>query len=357
MKTGFFADDPGYEPMTLLPLATRRSVMVDGPKVKFAAPEILRDLARAFTAPKRAMTGELDVNSPDGIQEAANLGLMLLGGGTALQAGRGTPKGQLQMIAGESARTADLKALAKAKKMQSSNAPRELIVKETGWWQGPDGKWRFEIDDSQSGWRAPFASRAITGDTKSIAKVTEFDPIGGLFNHPELYAAYPEVLSKVRAQVMKRADWLPDSSERGWQQGNKISVAAKNPEKGRQITLHELGHWVQDKEGLSRGGTVEQARQVLSDLMPVEDAQKKAFEAYRKLRGETEARTIEERADLTPYERRMRPFWKDYDVPEALQTEGYQTGLGSLSLPMPGLLAPPPPLQLMPVMPLPPRTK
>lgn len=355
METGFLADDPGYEPMTLLPLARRRSVMVDGPKVKFAAPEIVRDLVRAFTAPKRALTGEMDVNSQEGLQEAANLGLMALGSGTALQAGRGTPKGQLQMIAGESARTADLKALAQAKQMQAAGSPRELIVKETGWWQGPDGKWRFEIDDSQADWRINFGSRAITANPGSLARANAFDPIGGLFNHAELYKAYPEILSKVRAQVTQRPDWMSDGVERGWQQGNKISVAAKTAEKGRLIKLHELSHWVQDKEGFSRGGTVTEAQQALEGILPAEEAKKKAFDAYRKLRGEAEARTVEERADLTPYERRMRPFWKDYDVPEALQTEGYQTGLPNLSLPMSGLLAPPPPLQMLLVKPPPPR--
>lgn len=347
METGFLADDPGYEPMTLLPFARRRSVMVEGPKVKFAAPEIVRDLVRAFTAPKRALTGEMDVNSQEGLQEAANLGLMALGSGTALQAGRGTPKGQLQMIAGESARTADLKALAQAKQMQAAGSPRELIVKETGWWQGPDGKWRFEIDDSQADWKIPFG--------KSTAKNSPFAPIGGLFEHAELYKAYPEILSKVRAEVTKRSDWVPGNSERGWQQGDKISVTSKTAEKGRLTALHELGHWVQDKEGFSRGGTVKEAQQALEGILPAEEAKKKALDAYRKLRGEVEARTIEERADLTPYERRMRPFWKDYDVPEALQTEGYQTGLPNLSLPMSGLLAPPPPLQMLLVKPPPPR--
>lgn len=52
-------------------------------------------------------------------------------------------------FAGESALNADNKMLQKAKKMYDDFESSEDIRKETGWHRGADGKWRFEIDDSQ----------------------------------------------------------------------------------------------------------------------------------------------------------------------------------------------------------------
>lgn len=56
--------------------------------------------------------------------------------------------GQRYSFAGESARTADLDALATAKQMRENGVAEETILQQTGWYVGADGKWRFEIDDS-----------------------------------------------------------------------------------------------------------------------------------------------------------------------------------------------------------------
>ncbi|WP_196301241.1 hypothetical protein, partial [Streptococcus pneumoniae] len=40
---------------------------------------------------------------------------------------------------------------------------------------------------------------------------------------------------------------------------------------------------------------------------------------YRRLAGEAEARLVQKRMDLSPEERRARPPWLDYDVPEEQQ--------------------------------------
>ena len=37
--------------------------------------------------------------------------------------------------------------------MQNEGADPEAIRQETGWFQGYDGKWRFEIDDSKAVFR------------------------------------------------------------------------------------------------------------------------------------------------------------------------------------------------------------
>ncbi|MFR8291350.1 MAG: LPD23 domain-containing protein, partial [Dysosmobacter welbionis] len=46
------------------------------------------------------------------------------------------------------ARRADLDALDRAKEMERQGVAMETIFRETGWYTGADGKWRFESDDS-----------------------------------------------------------------------------------------------------------------------------------------------------------------------------------------------------------------
>lgn len=51
-------------------------------------------------------------------------------------------------FAGENSRTADLDALERAKQLREAGVADETILRETGWYVGADGKWRYEIDDS-----------------------------------------------------------------------------------------------------------------------------------------------------------------------------------------------------------------
>ena len=63
---------------------------------------------------------------------------------------------------GENARRADLDALDRAKEMERQGVAMETIFRETGWYTGADGKWRFEIDDSgmeYSRWGRPEPER------------------------------------------------------------------------------------------------------------------------------------------------------------------------------------------------------
>jgi hypothetical protein len=58
--------------------------------------------------------------------------------------------GQRGTFAGINALTADKEALAKAQQMIAQGVEPAKVWYETGWGQGADGKWRFEIDDSKA---------------------------------------------------------------------------------------------------------------------------------------------------------------------------------------------------------------
>jgi hypothetical protein len=276
--------------------------------------------------------------------------------------------GQLGVFAGASAKTADHAALAKAQEMAKNGAYGDEIWDATGWFQGADKKWRFEIPDLPSkmtGSLETAASRSGVGDST----------VGQAFHHPELYAAYPQL----RDVTMTTS---PGRSGAAFQRGDvpsgipaniDIGGGARNP---RSLMLHELQHGIQDIEGFAKGGNniwlqantpawdIYQARLkavrtpksevelreagVLGDNYTYADylrehkqalkadvfgldrmaQQSAADEYYKRLAGEVEARAVQSRADKPLQELRDIPPVFSEDVPRDKQ---FVRWLGSLA--------------------------
>lgn len=232
-----------------------------------------------------------------------------------------TPTGLvLSNFLGPAARTADRNALAKAKTAAAAGASRERIWNEFGWFQGRDGKWRFEIDTSN----AQFSATEL-GKTK---------PLSSVLRHNELYAAYPDLNKAFVSPTTGGAAGL-------WDPRTGTIYVNRTYRDPKSVALHEAQHAVQDLEGFARGGSpsgvtptqiaAERSRvgaqrdpdptgwtSVGTASGDMSDAQI-AHELYRRLAGEVEARTVQKRMNLTPAERRSRPPWLDYDVPVDMQ--------------------------------------
>ena len=200
------------------------------------------------------------------------------------------PDGQLFAFAGERAKTADLDKLRFAQTMEGMGAAREDVWRETGWFRGVDGRWRFEIDDSGSGrtwWR-----RGMLSD---------------VLRHPELYAAYPDV-AQTRTRRLGMFSSIVAAGSYDPAKPGRAAEIRYNGDFGKQgqriFILHEAQHAVQDAEGFRYGAEV---------------GQRVTPEQYERLAGEVEARAVETRANMTPEQRRARPPWLDYDVPEDQQ--------------------------------------
>lgn len=320
-----------------------------GGQIGFAVPGVVYN---GLSAPYRAATGELG-NYEDNRDEFIKAGSDAAGFATA--GGLLTPKpaNAVGMFGGRLAKTADHTALAKAEKMASEGVPREQIWKDTGWFKGVDGKWRFEINDSKATWRY--------GDETP-------GPLTNKFSHKELTAAYPDL---VDARLSR------DGRGAG---GAYIAPFASKPEifaignvpDTRSTLLHELQHGVQAREGFSPGASIDFGHA----LVDVERAARDAYNANRKNlgkpptpddellaklgikqpdvskpwedltsrerlewndagrgrlywnnAGEAEARAVQKRRDMTQDQRRERPPWLDYDVPEDKQIVRYGEGL------------------------------
>lgn len=286
-------------------------------QVELAAPEIALNAADVIQNLPRVGFSEI-MRDPDGNRDVIrklaegsfDFASMLPAAGVA--AGRTIPEGAAGIFGGRLAKTADQSALKRAEDMAAKGAPREDIWNQTGWFKGVDGKWRFEIDDSGAAMKYPAGD--LAGEVAKVMGVT--GGMGDIFSHPNAYAAYPDTAAIPGDIGLFRKGTYYVSPSKGKEQ---ISVNAKDAERVPH-TLHEFQHAIQDREGFGRGASVAGLRQQLQGRVPDNWLRDDVLmRAYARTAGEVESRAVESRAKLTADERRARPPWLDYDVPENQQ--------------------------------------
>lgn len=170
-----------------------------------------------------------------------------------------------ESAAGDSTRLANL-PIARTLSQDSNYSPA-MIRELTGWFKGGDGKWRYEIPDSESRFKG------MSGDMN----------LGNLLDHPALYDAYPELASMPVKRLPAESRYLaahdPTSNSLYL---NLDALAKKSLAEGTdpvQLTksglLHEIQHAVQDKEGFTPGANIDSTRGWLN---------RKIFEAAQEAR-------------------------------------------------------------------------
>lgn len=215
------------------------------------------------------------------------------------------------IFAGENALGADREKLAEAKRIEKELAGgpvtdgnmlvRDLIWFKTGWFRGTDGKWRFEIPDTDL-----IVQRAAeSGDVPTTQS--------RVISHDALFENYPTLLDGI-------ARWLQsaDRNHGMFTPGSMIEAYGSDYVGLSSVAAHELQHAVQTAEGFARGGSPDEFKGILSSLNP-DRAKELAYEAYRRLAGETEARNVQARLFLTDQERRARPPYRTEDVERSKQ--------------------------------------
>jgi len=212
-----------------------------------------------------------------------------------------------QIFVGEKSKTWNKGNAAKAVEMEKAGANPEDIWAATGTFRGPEGNWRQEISDAAAKFRTNF-------DASIASKANDYKsgiegPIGGMYTHPELYSAYPELLRTDRMTVTKLPSWLPPSADSGahlrtFSGKGKTEIRSRTEPGALDITAHELQHAIQNIEGLPAGGT--------EAMFGVGE---EAFRKYRLLAGEAEARAAAARRTMMDEQRRAMFPLSSYDVP------------------------------------------
>lgn len=189
------------------------------------------------------------------------------------QQGAGTAQ---NTFAGVNARTADLNALNTAQELERQGMDADAIRRQTGWFRGMDGKWRWEIDDSgmqydRQGFtenpdllrRRELENKLLYGDmtqaemnelrslTAATRGVVKPPKLGDYIQHDALFAAYPEL-----KDVNVRFEELT-GGERGSynRMTNTITLDKRMKNAPQDTIIHEVQHAIQKAEGFTSGAS------------------------------------------------------------------------------------------------------
>ena len=145
-------------------------------------------------------------------------------------------------VGGVNAKTAEVGRLADAERMKQGGADSETVRRQTGWYRGYDGKWRFEIDDSKM--------RFINHREES-RRTWKLDE---LIRHDALFAAYPELRDYTVLNF-----GISDDVEAAFYPGlNRITLDPRlSRAEKRTALIHEIQHAIQLIEGFTAGATTD----------------------------------------------------------------------------------------------------
>lgn len=182
-------------------------------------------------------------------------------------------------FAGENAKTANKDLLSKAKMAIENGKDAELVRQDTGWFKGLDGKWRFELDDSE-----------ITFKTKNVAQAIKSGAnLGDLINAEKLFNAYPGLKDVAVKESQSGTYYSPKTNEIFFNI-NESSSSLKGD------LLHEVQHAIQRVENFARGGSPKQFSEKVIDRNKIlsENEQHFASVSFNKLsaKGKEYARAI-----------------------------------------------------------------
>jgi hypothetical protein len=182
--------------------------------------------------PSRAWKGQMSD------QEASQWGPAM----ATTMLGTGVPLAEpgLGIFGGKGAVGADIGALNLAKIRTAAGQTADSTWANTGWGKFPDGEWKFETSDRD-------AKLNSNLNTDKISK------LGDVLDHSELYKQYPDLL-----KTAVEFDHHLAADEYGYfdKDKNKIVInPTLDPSEMKATLLHEIQHWVQDREGFAYGGS------------------------------------------------------------------------------------------------------
>lgn len=239
---------------------------------------------------------------------------------------------------GENARTANFEELDIARRLDADGESAETIFRETGWYKGMDGKWRFEIDDSGMEFRKDGDARLMREDgyrrlseltdkwAESFQNGTELTDyelaemerlqdeysdavweekymLTDFLRHDELFKAYP----KLKGVSLRFVELPSGTSGFFSKRSNTIVLSDQLFGRDADTLIHELQHVIQSYEGFTKGSSPKYWNERMEEgyskrwdtgeeMMP--------SELYRNTAGEIEARDAAERRSLTAEQRR-----------------------------------------------------
>lgn len=271
-------------------------------KSAFAGLEAVHDEAKAMTEYMDELRAMWDDALSDAVRNRANKNAAENGDGVRHSYG------------GRGAENANLDELDRAKRLLAQGVDKDAVRRDTGWFRGADGQWRFEIDDSgliysktgnilgyadsaraqheyaakwlaltsaemtdaQRGELAEYIKQRDNGEFSQelYNKLTEYwgtafeeyaaakeamlarsnasgATVGDYIKHDELFGQYPHL--KDLGLIFEDLG----SGEKGYFNGLEIVIDRTLKDAPEKTLLHEIQHAIQRFEGFSKGASVE----------------------------------------------------------------------------------------------------
>lgn len=212
----------------------------------------------------------------------------------------------------------------------------EIVRRETGWFKGMDGKWRYEVSDAGAK-MTDKARRYVEDGLDSVVAGDERLTLGDVLDHPKLYAAYPG-LKDVPV-------YFYDFETGGSWTESGISIGTKHPRAAAgalPLMLHEVQHAIQAVEGFARGGTsasvawaapsmrphliAESARLAAADPLTVKEYAKSAWQSDKV----TPAIRKDYKSNYLPLFQKNRDWLKNADIQKRAAENVYQRLAGEI---------------------------
>lgn len=214
--------------------------------------------------------------------------------------------------AGKNANGANLDSLREAQEMQAAGADMESIRKATGWHEGMDGKWRWEIDDSKMEYHRAgdalfgrnhpeYAEQQRLEQKMLYGELTDAEQarlraltetwgrersrlservergnarLEDVLDHEELFRAYPQ-LRHVRVVFDETPKGVLGSFSA---EGNQITISEELRDAPQDALIHEIQHAIQNAEGFAKGSNRQYWEEKLTNG---DEIQSKGFQEAR----------------------------------------------------------------------------
>lgn len=214
--------------------------------------------------------------------------------------------------AGRNANGANLDSLREAQEMQAAGADMESIRKATGWHEGMDGKWRWEIDDSKMEYHRAgdalfgrnhpeYAEQQRLEQKMLYGELTDTEQarlraltetwgrernrlservergnarLEDVLDHEELFRAYPQ-LRHVRVVFDETPKGVLGSFSA---EGNQITISEELRDAPQDVLIHEIQHAIQNAEGFAKGSNRQYWEEKLTNG---DEIQSKGFQEAR----------------------------------------------------------------------------
>ncbi len=249
--------------------------------------ESITKLGRSFDTIKDIMEGRREASSEEGVGAVTNITSALMTNGLMSAPFRGNSLGTFGGAIGSlrSKEAFDMRDKFFDLQARGEHTPEEMF-KSTGWFRDPrDGKMKFEIPDGEAVMR--WKPRQALPDAKEGVYIP--DKLGDVLEHPLLYKIYPEIkdIPIVRDPNMDTkkalAMFIPPQTL-GGKPTIVLSDAVAEPNmENTSILLHEIQHWIQEKEGFAKGSNPEWEYSKINKLHPLPEEVKNAQSKYIEL--------------------------------------------------------------------------